>query len=137
MDGWIYFLLIIAIAAAWMLLDPDTQQQRYFEKLLVERDPVDDVTLHRRYFDSKMAFDIPGRVRRVLATHMDYPAEEMLPDDDLMFYWRELDLTYVFQDLERDFKIRIDHTDLKHRACTVRGFSELVNDLTKKGGHDV
>lgn len=129
----IVFVIVFTVLGVivWALLDPDEQRSKYFNKLLASRAPVSDKELYDRFFGDDMPCDIPASVRRILAHYMDYPADKILPDDDLMFYWRELDLVDVFRDLEDEFSIRISQADLTVSACTVRSFSDLVQRLNK------
>jgi hypothetical protein len=58
---------------------------------------------------------------------MGYQAEKMLPDDDLMFFWADLDMVELVRDLEQEFGIEITRADAASVAsCTIRAVTDLV-----------
>ncbi len=130
MWGCVGFLALLAVGAvlAW-LLDPNRRREREFTAELATREPVSDEELFARYYAAgEAAADAPGRVRRVFARHMDYPADKLLPDDDLLFFWDELDMIDLIRDLEREFGIEITNTDVATvPSCTIRAVSHLVS----------
>jgi hypothetical protein len=128
---WLIILILAVLAlAVWSLLDPDERRARQFRDELANRQPIDDTDLCRLYFSADMALEIPGYVRQSLATEMGYSAAKILPDDDLMFFWRDVDLVDVVRDWEGKFGIRITQEDASSAAkCTVRSFAELINRL--------
>jgi acyl carrier protein len=108
--------------------DPNMRAQRRYERQLKEREPVDDEGLLEEYFlPEELDRDIPARVRGILAKHMGYPAERMLPDDDLMFYWDEVDAAELVLEIEERFGIKITEADTEHKMFTIREISHLVH----------
>lgn len=128
--GWAVIVFAVLVALLWTLFDPDERRRKSFEQQLTAREPVNDAEVHQRFFGSNVPCSVPGSVRRILAAHMDYPADKILPDDDLMFFWRELDLVHLFNDLEQEFNIRITQSDIKDCICTLRWFVDLVIRLS-------
>jgi len=129
--GWVIIILAVVGLLLSMLLHPDERRARFYEKQFSVRDALNDADLHRQYFTADMPLQTPARVRRILAEHMGYPADKILPDDDFMFYWREIDLEDVFKDLEEEFNISVTQSEIRNSTCTVRSLADLVNRLSK------
>jgi hypothetical protein len=55
-----------------------------------------------------------------------YPAEKLLTDDDLMFFWADLDPAVLFEKLESRFGISISREEAERPPCTIRAVSLLV-----------
>ena len=130
MWGYVGFLAIFAVIAVLVwFLDPNLRRGRVFTVELATREPVSNEELFaRHYAPDEITYDVPGRVRRVFARHMDYPAEKLLPDDDLMFFWDELDMIDLIRDLEQEFGIEITKADVETvTSCTIRAVSHLVS----------
>ena len=131
--GTILFLVLVGLALplVWRF-DPCLRRFRAYEAELAARDPVPDSEFFHRYFaadedgDPRMAPDVPTRVRRIFAEHMEYPAEKLRPDDDLTFFWAELDMFGLIQELQAGFEITITDEDLERTPCTIRGASLLI-----------
>jgi hypothetical protein len=128
--GWAVIVFAVLVALLWTLFDPDERRRKSFELQLTVREPVNDSEVHQRFFGSNVPCTVAGSVRRILATHTGYPAAKILPDDDLIFFWRELDLVRVFNDLEEEFNIRITQSDIRRCTCTLRSFVDLVVRLS-------
>jgi acyl carrier protein len=132
---WVALWLVIMITAAALsgYLHRDARQARRYEAELAARDPISDDGLFRQCFGAgEVAPDVPGQVRRVFAKHMDYPAEKMLPDDDLRFFWADLDMVELIRELEAAFGIEITDEDAERTACTIRAVAQTVS---RKIGH--
>src|SRR6516165_8386764 len=100
---------------------------RQFEAELKDRESVPDEELVSRYFDERAtAANVPGEVRRVFAKHMGYPADKLFPDDDLTFFWAELDMVDLINELESVFEIRFCREELARTPCTIRAVAILV-----------
>jgi hypothetical protein len=130
---WAGLLLLIAVVAVLVgLLDPNLRRGRDYAKKLAAREAVTEDELFVRYFDENdVTPDVPGRVRMLFAKHMGYRADKMLPDDDLMFFWYDLDMIELVRDLEREFGIAISDADLEGvSGCNVRAVSRLVSGKT-------
>ncbi len=130
MWGGVGFLSLFAVIVVLVwLLDPNLRRSREFTAELAAREPVSDEDLFgRHYAPGEVTAEVPGRVRRVFARHMDYPAEKLLPDDDLSCFWAELDMIDLIRDLEREFGIEITNADVMTVPnCTIRAVSHLVS----------
>ncbi len=122
--------LLTVVSVLVYFFDPNGRAQRCYERQLKEREPVDDTELLESYFSAEVVDpEIPGRVRTILAKHMCYPAEKMLPDDDLTFFWDDLDGIDLMLELEQQFGIKIDDTDAEHTSCTIHDISRLIHRL--------
>ncbi len=114
----------------WLLvwrLDPNLRRGREYEAELATREPVSDEELVSRYFATcALDSEVPVRVRRVFAKHMAYPTQKLLPDDDLEFFWAELDMVELVEELESGFGIVITQADTERTPCTIRAVSLLV-----------
>ena len=62
----------------------------------------------------------------MFARHTNYPAEKLLPDDDLAFSLAGLDLDELLAELEEGFGIVITNADAERTACTIRAVSLLI-----------
>jgi hypothetical protein len=123
----VILVLLIALISVWF--HPDEQEARRYGILLSSRKETDDDELFTQYFTSvEIAPDLPGRVRQIFAKEMGYPAAKMLPDDDLSFYWNEMDLACVVRELETSFGIEFSNADLSLPCtpCTIRTFCNVV-----------
>jgi acyl carrier protein len=121
-------LAVVSVLAYFF--DPNLRAERRYKTQLKERKPVVDEELFEAYFSEKeVARDIPARVRAIMAKHMQYPAERMLPDDDLTFFWYDLDGVVVIQELEEQFGIEITEADAERTVHTIRDISHLVHQL--------
>lgn len=119
-------ILIFLLTALIKLLAVD---QRYddFERTLATRIPLADDELFRRFFAvGEAAEDVPLRVRRLFAKHTQYPAEKLLPDDDLAFFWEEMDQGELIDDLEKEFDITISPEEATRNPGTIRALALLV-----------
>ena len=125
--AWLVFPLFFGGLLLFAYFNPNARDERRYKALLVERESVDDEALFEAYFRAEeVASDIPGSVRAIVAKHMEYPAEKMLPDDDLMFYWDEVDAIDLILEIEERFGIKITEADTEHKMFTIRGISRLV-----------
>lgn len=129
MWGCVGLLAVLAIVAVlFWLFDPNIRRGRAFTAELAIREPMPDDELFGRHFAAEEAApDVPGRVRRLFALHTGYPADKLLPDDDLMFFWADLDMNDLICDIEREFGITIANEDAASvPACNIRAVSQLV-----------
>jgi hypothetical protein len=128
MNGLALLLFVGGVGVA-LYFHPHARSARRYEADLFSREPIGDRELFRRYFaPGEVADDVPGRVRRVFAKHMSYSADRMQPNDDLTFFWAELDLVDLVRDLDREFGIKIAAADVATlTACTIRAFVMLVS----------
>jgi acyl carrier protein len=121
------------IGAVFVLVycfEPNLCAQRCYERQLKEREGVDDQDLLESYFSTEeMDPDIPGRVRGILAKQMGCTPEKMLPDDDLTFFWDDVDGIDLILELEDQFGMKINETDAERTAYTIREISRLVHRL--------
>ena len=130
MWGCVILLAVFAVVSVLVwLLDPNLRRGREFTAELATREPVADDDLFGRHFSpAETGPEVPGRVRRVFTRHMGYPAEKLLPDDDLSFFWNEADAVDLIRDLEREFGIEITVADVATlQSCTIRAVAHLVS----------
>jgi hypothetical protein len=135
---WSYFgyLALFAVVAVFVwLFDWSFRRGRAFMAELTARLPVPDDKLFDQYFaNEEMGIDIPWRVRRIFAKHMNYPANKLLPDDDLSFFWNDLDMIDLIRDLELEFGIEFTDADISSVPnCTIRAVSRLVSHKLSDG----
>ena len=122
---------ILALLVWW--LDPNARRERRFTTKLKVREPLSDAAMVSRYFATDdIVPETPGRVRRLFAKQMGYPADKLLPDDDLTFYWYDLDMIELMKELEVDFGIEITDKDAEGTPCTIRDVSLLVSGKVKR-----
>lgn len=133
---WVIPLLMIVVltvaAALYAYWNYDARMRRRYEAEFATREQVNDDELFRRFFDSgETAPDVPGEVRRTFAKYMGYPAQKLLPDDDLSFFWAEMDMADLIRELETAFGIEITGEDAANTPCTIRAVTSLVT--SKRG----
>jgi hypothetical protein len=117
-------------------LDPNLRRGWEFEAELTEREPVPDAEMVARFFAAdSVAPEVPSEVRQIFARYMEYPAEKLLPDDDFAFFWVELDMIDLIEELESRFGISISKPEAERTPCTIRAVSLLVT--SKAGGPGV
>jgi len=139
MWGCVGFAILIAVfwllfAIIWLLawrLDPDLQRGREYEEELAIRKPLSDAEMIRQYFAADTIDpEVPVKVRRLFAKYTEYPVEKLLPDDDLGFFWADMDMVELIEELESGFDFKITSADLKRTPCTIRAASQLVASKT-------
>lgn len=119
------FVVVMITIFMWL-----TRPFRAFEKELKLRTPVPDDKLAALYFEgSTIPPDVPVRVRRLFAKHTSYEFDRLLPDDDLMFFWEDLDGAPLIEDIEREFGVTISAVDAETTKCTIREVAKLVERL--------
>jgi|SRR5665213_1757834 len=139
--------LAILIAVFWLLaaliwllawqLDPDLRRGREYAEELTIRKPLSDAEMIRQYFAAdNIDPEVPAQVRRVFAKYTEYSVEKLLPDDDLAFFWAELDMVELIEELESGFGFKITSADLKRTPCTIRAASHLVASKTGRTERD-
>ena len=120
----------------WLLmwwLDPSLRRRREFQAELATREPLPDAEMVTRYFaDDVGTAEVSAEVRRVFARHMEYPAEKLLPDDDLLFFWAELDMAEFVEELQSGYGISISPLESELTPCTIRAVSALVASKTRR-----
>jgi hypothetical protein len=118
-------LVVLGALICW--LDPTLKRLREFEAELDARAPLPDADLASPSIaEGDVPLDVLARVRQLFAKHMSYPPEKLLPDDDLGWWWAELDLYYLVKDLEREFGITIAPKDTATTPCNIRDFSAMI-----------
>lgn len=129
---WIPLAIVVLVLVVW--LHPDERAERAYKQLIAGRKPIDDDELLKYFEPEEVAPDIPGSIRAMFARHMDYPAEKMLPDDDLRFYWNEIDAIDIVREIEAHFGIVITDQDTEQvRCCSIRSVSKLVQSKRELG----
>jgi hypothetical protein len=130
------FLGVFVLLVCW--LDPTQRRERRYNAELAARKPMADEEMVSTYFaEGTITPHVPGQVRRVIAQHMGYPAEKLLPDDDLMFYWAEVDTVELVKELEALFGITIPDVSAEGTTFTVRAISLLVEELMHRTSHNI
>ncbi len=108
-------------------LDPNQRRWRAFDAVLKGREPVDDVALVARFFPGEdLPADVPPRVRHVFARLMNYPADKLLPDDDLTFFWATVDGEPLLKSLGEEFGVTFTDKDDVKAVPTIRAVSRLI-----------
>jgi hypothetical protein len=136
----VWWCVGVLVAAAvvflvWQWLDPNERQARTFEAALAARPPVPDAELVARYFDAGgVPPAVPPAVRRVFAEYTGYPAERLMPDDDLAFVWAELDAAEFVAELEDRLGVAFRPSEEALTPCTIRAVSELVARKWRRAG---
>jgi acyl carrier protein len=69
--------------------------------------------------------EIPVRIRRVVGTQLGLPIERLLPDDEFMVVFGDLDFYELILEVEEEFGTKLDKHQLNNPQ-TLRGLSELV-----------
>jgi acyl carrier protein len=134
--GWAIAALLAVLFVWVVLFHPDERRRRQYESLLASREPVTDEQLSQQFFNAgEIAPEIPGAIRTIFAKHMSYHAVKMLPDDDLNFYWNEIDMVDLVREVESRFGISISDLDAEHCRCTIRSVSMLVQSKYATKGH--
>ena len=68
-------------------------------------------------------------MRNILAQHMRFPAAKLLPDDDFMRYWHELDAIDLITEIETAFGVKFSDADLERtRVVSIRTLLQLVQE---------
>lgn len=126
--GWEVILLTMKGIWGISYFHPDARKARQYERTLAARDPLSDANLVRWVsLDSPMSHDIPPGVRSAFAKLMEYPAEKIYPDDDFKFFWNELDLAPLIEELKERFQLTITNDDCQSvTKCTIRSVAEMV-----------
>jgi hypothetical protein len=134
--AWIGLPVFAGVGAVLLYLSPNVRDERRYKATMASRNAVDDEELFGRYFGpDEVAANIPGLVRQIIAKEMGYPAEKMLPDDDLMFYWAEVDGIYLIREIEEMFGVEISQADAEQTMMTIRGISGLVHKKVCRSSH--
>ena len=118
----------VTVAITWILLrlDPLLREQRVFEVKLRERAHLNDVLFAAEVGGGGEVYVAAARVRALFARHTGYPVAKLLPDDDLGFFWAELDAKELIDDFEREFGVAITKTEAERTRCTIRAVTLLV-----------
>lgn len=123
---------IVVCVAVWLLVwrfDPNVRRWREYKAELAVLQPTSDADLVSGYFAAGEADpNVPADVRRVFAKHTGYPSAKLLPDDDLAFFWAELDMADLINELESSYGIAITDEDAERTPCTIRAVSRLVSE---------
>jgi hypothetical protein len=112
---------VVLFVGVWFL-DP----LRWYEKKLAARVPLSDDSMIEYFATGSVAPNIPGKVRDIFAKHMAYPAEKLLPDDDLNVFWNDFDMCDVIREFEETFEVTIVDKDCEGTPCTIRSVAELI-----------
>ena len=121
------FAALIAVGIAYAWWHPSERQCRKFKRELAAREALSDSEMIFQYFaKDHLASEVPARVRESFAKHTGYPVEKLRPDDDLTFFWYELDLAPLVKELESQFGIKFTSEELERTPCTIRDVSLLV-----------
>ena len=124
--GLIAFFIVAALLLVWISnAYPDAEQK--FVREIYNRESVSDSEMISRYFaGDDISPDVPIQVRQALASQTGYPADKLLPDDDLAFFADEFDTIPLVRELESRFGITIADEDSERTACNIRAISLLI-----------
>jgi hypothetical protein len=134
---WVGFSPIFAFLIVFLFLQVrsdcrDSRVEREFEGKLEAREPMSDEEMVSRFFEVGEVLPIvPGPVRRVFASHFDYPADKLLPDDDISVSWicRECDMADFVEELEAEFGVTLAPGQFEWLPFSIRGMSRQVTNL--------
>jgi hypothetical protein len=129
LTGQIFGLVLFIVGLYTVLkIPPPKPYFRIFADELEKRRPVDDNELLSRFSEKDVTDpSVPKKVRKLLAKHTFLPANKLLPDDDLGFYWEKLPMDDFIADLEATFGIKITAADTEKADCTIWDISILVD----------
>lgn len=124
---WVGFAALVVVSLLVWWVDPSLRHLRRFAADLKDREPLSDAAMVSGFFAATdIEPEVPAQVRLVFGKHMGYPAEKLRPDDDLEFFWAELDMSGLIKELESVFGITIMASEAAGTPCTIRGVSLLV-----------
>lgn len=123
-------ILVASIVLAFLLLvllDADFRRERAFALEMRSRKPLEDAELVNRYYPTdSSAGAVAVEVRRIFASNTGYATKKLLPDDDLSFFWAEMDALELFLQLESTFQIKISEADAAHTPCTIHAVTQFI-----------
>jgi hypothetical protein len=96
-----------------------------FDQAYQQRRPLNDQDMYDLYMaDSSVEPEVVFRVRRIFGRQFSLDHKRILPDDDFVRIYEELDLEFVFEDVEDAFDVDLD--DVSPIKGRVRTFAEIV-----------
>lgn len=134
----VYWLpaLAIALVLAW-LLHPLFERQRWFERQLRWRKPLDDDEYYRRFFSGRgTPRDVPIRLRRVYAGALGYPPKVLLPTDSFVWIWQDRRGTELLQAVEAEFAVTISAEDREGLDGSMYTVADLLTRLWQAPNRD-
>lgn len=124
---WYYFVpIVIAIGLLGAFLDPESRAERRYCNELKPRSPVSDEELVSRYFGSDMPPEIPIGIRRIVGTQLGIPVDRLLPDDEFMVVFGDMDFYELILEVEEEFGEIRDKYQINDPQ-TIRGLAESVH----------
>jgi len=120
--------IYIVLIYAFYKYKSDKYGWRHWSKVCCQRRPLNDCELYDNYFsNSNIPRELPGTVRSRLAEIAELPANKLLPDDDLWYFFRDLEGVEFFMKLESTYQIDIPNDEMATQAqMTVRWITEAV-----------
>ena len=126
MPDWLILLLVLVVAVILAtFVDPESRAERRYCKELKLRPPVSDEELVSRFFGPEMPPEIPIRIRRLVGTQLSLPVDRLLPDDEFMVVFGDLDFYELILEVEEVFGAIRDKYHINDPQ-TIRGLAELV-----------
>jgi hypothetical protein len=120
--------VIVAAAVLAGYWSAGARRARDFEAKLAARPPLSDADLAERIFACGVTPELPGRVRHLFADNTGYAHDRLLPDDDLSFYWEDIDPTPLVETLEQEFCVTLPEDRLVAIRPTIRALSILIHE---------
>jgi acyl carrier protein len=136
------FSILVAALIFWLAWKYDwflDAGEREFNEAYRSRKPLSDDAMIELYFqDSPIDPNVAITVRKITAEQLQYERERLLPDDDFMFVFAEVDAIEFIMELEEAFDIEIPDSDSSKTPPTIRAMAELVrrklNEKAVRGG---
>lgn len=123
--GFGLFTLLVGFLAFWF----GNRRMRALRTTIGRRTAISDEEVVARYFpDGEMTVEVLSFVRQMFATIIGVSSDRLLPDDDLTFFFEELDMVEDFKEWEQKFEIKIDDADAVATKGTLRGIAKLIKD---------
>jgi hypothetical protein len=124
-------ILIIVVTIGFLLvwwLDPTLRWLREFKAELKARKSLADDEFYEKFFaNQSIPAHIPIRLRQTFANHMAYPAEKLLPDDDLSTYWHDLDAADIIREIQVECGVTFTDADLEQiRVVSIRELTKCI-----------
>src|SRR4051812_10098885 len=115
-----FWWLVVAVVISAVIFGRVWSVGGWFDRELRTREPLDDDTLFRRFFaGGSIPPSLPGRVRKILAETLSYPADRLRPEDDFHWLLAELDVSDILEDLEKEFAIEISDLEAARVSLTL------------------
>lgn len=117
--AWVVAFTACLAVLGWMLT-ADLRKFRKFAAAVRARPPVAEEEFASRYFRCEhVPVEVAERVRQVFGRFTGFPAENILPDDDLQPFILGIEDEFIAA-LEEEFSIRVPEAEAVKMRATVR-----------------